>query len=80
VEDFIEPAPWAAPTAQVKRSTQEEQFLTDFARTTLNGRRWMCHLVHICWTLGFVIGAIAAGWDHILAAAEHVLNLIARRG
>ena len=78
MEDFIEPAPWAKPPAADMRTTQEEQFLTDFARTTISGRKWMCHLVHISWTLGFVIGALAAGWDHILAAVEHILNIFVR--
>lgn len=74
--DATTPGVWR-PT-RVPRSVEEEQFLTDFSRNYLAGRRWLCRLAHACVALGIMIGALAAGWDHILAVIERTLSLISR--
>ena len=58
------------------RSHDEERVLTDFARNYLTGRRWLCRIAHVCAGLGAIIAAIAAGWDHVMAAADHLHRII----
>ena len=65
-----------AVTEPPARTPEQEATLTYLAEVFTTGRRWLCAVTHTCIFLGMLIGVLAAGWDHLLSAADHALHLI----